>query len=76
MCLRFFKKFDATSNPAIVHHCMLAYKMAPVSLFIHEKHHLEKGLLPPAKDTFATAIRLIKPECLVHSCVDQVFLYP
>ena len=37
--------FLATSNPAIVHHCMLPYKMAPVSLFIHEKRHPEKGLL-------------------------------
>ena len=32
--------------------------------------------LPPAKDAFATAIRLIKPECFVYTCVDQVFLYP
>ena len=36
---------DATSNSAIVHHCMLPYKMAPISLFIYEKRHLEKGLL-------------------------------
>ena len=32
--------------------------------------------LPPAKDIFATATRMIKPECLVHTCVDQVFLNP
>ena len=31
--------------------------------------------LPPAKDAFATATRMIKPECLVHTCADQVFLY-
>ena len=43
--LHFFEKFDATSNSAIVHHCMLPYEMAPASLFIHEKCHLEKGLL-------------------------------
>ena len=29
----------------------------------------------PAKDAFATATRMIKPECLVYTCVDQVFLY-
>ena len=33
------------SNSAIVHHCMLPYKMGPHSLFIREKHHREKGLL-------------------------------
>ena len=43
--LHFSEKFDATSNSAIVHHCMLPYEMAPTSLFIHEKCHLEKGLL-------------------------------
>ena len=42
---RLFEKFDATSNSATVHHCMLPYKMVPVSLFIHEKCHPEKGLL-------------------------------
>ena len=42
--LCFFKKFDAISSSVIVHHCMLPYKIAPISLFIHEKFHLEKDL--------------------------------
>ena len=41
----FLEKFDTTSNSVIVHLCMLPYKMAPISLFIHEKRHSEKGLL-------------------------------
>ena len=26
----------------------------------------------PAKDTFATATRSIKPKCLAHTCVDSI----
>ena len=43
--------------------------------FCIEKFRVSSLCLMP-KDSFATATRMSKPKCLVHSCVDHVFPYP